>query len=323
MRNSPDLSLIIPVYNEEGNLLPLYQRILAAIEIEITSFEIIFVNDGSSDSSIQIIQKIAEKDKRVHYMDLSRNFGHQVAVTAGLENCSGKKAIIMDADLQDPPEIIPQLLQKAKEGFEVVYARRKSRKGENFFKKITANFFYRILARITTIDIPLDTGDFRLIDKKVIDVLKQMPEQQKFLRGQIAWAGFNQGYIEFDRDPRHSGKTNYSLRKMIRFAFDGISSFSDLPLKIATISGFICSGIAFLLILYTLHSRLILKDFEKGWASEMLSILFIGGIQLIAIGIIGEYISRISVNVKNRPLYVVKNSTTPTIQEKDSEKTDV
>jgi glycosyltransferase involved in cell wall biosynthesis len=200
------------------------------------------------------------------------------------------------------------LYQKWKEGFEVVYAKRRSRQGEGFLKKYTAKIFYRLLKKITSINIPVDTGDFRIIDRKVVDVLKQMPEQQKFLRGQVSWIGFRQTFVEYDRDSRHSGTTGYTYRKMIRFALDGVTSFSNLPLKFATITGFFVSGIAFLLILYALYSRFISKNYVPGWTSLMLAVLFIGGMQLICIGIIGEYISRISENVRKRPLYIVNET---------------
>jgi glycosyltransferase involved in cell wall biosynthesis len=234
-----------------------------------------------------------------------------VAVTAGLDNCSGQAVVIIDADLQDPPEVISDLYRKWKEGFEVVYARRKTREGENFFKKFTAKTFYRLLKKITSINIPVDTGDFRLIDRKIIEVLKRMPEQQKFLRGQISWIGFRQTYVEYDRDPRYAGKTGYTFKKMTRLALDGITSYSNLPLKFATIAGFIMSGIAFLMILYALYARFVSKNFVPGWTSIMLAVLFIGGVQLICIGIIGEYISRLSSNVRNRPLYIVSESNLP------------
>jgi dolichol-phosphate mannosyltransferase len=229
-------------------------------------------------------------------------------VTAGIDAAKGDAMVIIDADLQDPPELILEMFEKYKEGFEVVYAKRRKRKGETIFKKLTARLFYRTLAKITTLDIPLDTGDFRLIDRKVADVLKKMPEQNKYIRGQIAWIGFRQTYVEYDRDSRHAGETGYTLRKMLKFALDGITGFSDFPLRLATIAGFVVSGIAFLLMIYALISRFIWQDYEPGWTSLILSVLFIGGIQLITIGIIGEYINRISTNVRNRPLYVVRET---------------
>jgi polyisoprenyl-phosphate glycosyltransferase len=300
-----DISVIIPVYNEEANIPFLFDRLSQVLSVFDNSIEYIFINDGSKDRSIQLIKELAEKNNSVKYIDFSRNFGHQVAVTAGLDHCTGKSAIIMDADLQDPPELIIQLYNKWKEGYEVVYAKRLERQGDGFVKKFTAKMFYRLLKKITAINIPLDTGDFRLIDRKVVDVLKQMPEQQKFLRGQISWIGFRQTFVEYDREPRYSGKTSYTYKKMLHFALDGITSFTNLPLKFATLTGFIVSGISFFMILYALYSRFISKNYVPGWTSLMLTVLFIGGVQLISLGIIGEYISRMNANTKNRPLYII------------------
>ncbi len=304
-----DLSVIVPIYNEEGNFYKLLDRLNIVIDsMNLNSYEFIFINDGSRDRSMEMIKEVAAKNKNIHYINLSRNFGHQIAVSAGLDKAAGDAVVIIDADLQDPPELIPELYKKLKEGFEVVYAKRKSRQGEGFMKKLTAKIFYRILGKMTSISIPVDTGDFRIIDRKIVDVLKEMPEQQKFLRGQISWIGFNQTFIEYDRDERNAGKTGYTYKKMIRLALDGITSFSNFPLKIVTIAGFVVSGISFFMILYALYSRFISRDYEPGWTSLMLTILFLGGIQLIGIGIIGEYISRISANLRNRPLYIIKES---------------
>jgi polyisoprenyl-phosphate glycosyltransferase len=300
-----DISVIIPVYNEEANIPFLFDRLSHVLSALENTIEYIFINDGSKDRSIQLIKELSEKNSSVKYIDFSRNFGHQVAITAGLDHCTGKAAIIMDADLQDPPELIIQLYNKWKEGYEVVYAKRLVRQGDGFVKKVTAKMFYRLLKKITAINIPLDTGDFRLIDRKVVDVLKQMPEQQKFLRGQISWIGFRQTFVEYDREPRYSGKTSYTYKKMLHFALDGIISFTNLPLKFATLTGFIVSGISFFMILYTLYSRFISKNYVPGWTSLMLTVLFIGGVQLISLGIIGEYISRMNANTKNRPLYII------------------
>ena len=303
-----ELSIIIPIYNEEGNLSKLYDRLSNVAQALNVSYELIFINDGSSDNSLSIITELAKSDKHVKYINFSRNFGHQIAVTAGIDNCTGNAVAIIDADLQDPPELIGALYHKMNEGYQVVYARRKSRSGESFMKKFTAKIFYRILAKITAIKIPIDTGDFRIMHRKIIDVLRLMPEQQKYLRGQIAWAGFKQTYIMYDRDERYSGETGYTYKKMIRLAIDGITGFSNLPLKFATVAGFIVSGITFLISLYALYARFVSKDFVPGWTSLILAVLFIGGVQLISIGIIGEYISRLSTNVRSRPLYIVENS---------------
>jgi glycosyltransferase involved in cell wall biosynthesis len=303
-----ELSVIIPIYNEADNIQLLFERLDKVVSQLNVDAEYIFVNDGSKDQSMELIKKLSEKSSSVCYIDFARNFGHQVAVTAGLEHCSGKAVVIIDADLQDPPELIRDLYKKWKEGFEVVYAKRRTREGENFLKKFTAKFFYRTLKKITSINIPVDTGDFRLIDRKIVNVLKAMPEQQKFLRGQISWIGFRQTYVEYDRDPRNAGKTGYTYKKMIRLALDGITSFSNLPLKFATVTGFFVSGITFLMILYALYSRFISRNYVPGWTSLMLAVLFIGGVQLISIGIIGEYISRLSANVRDRPLYIINET---------------
>jgi len=308
IKNMIELSVVIPVFNEEKNISTIYNRCVSVANAISDYFEIIFVNDGSKDDSFQLIHQLAKQDLRVKYISLSRNFGHQIAVSAGLDICVGNYAVIIDADLQDPPEIINDLYTKAKEGFDVVYAKRNIRKGETLFKTITAKFFYRILTKITSINIPLDTGDFRIISRKVINVLKQMPEQQKFLRGQIAWVGFNQASVKYNRDERADGKSSYTIRKMVRLAFDGITSFSNLPLRIATIAGFLVSGITFCVAMYALYARFISRDYVPGWTSIIISVLFIGGVQLISIGIIGEYISRISSNVRNRPLYVISDT---------------
>jgi glycosyltransferase involved in cell wall biosynthesis len=302
------ISVIIPVFNEEKNISSVYNRCISVLSLIGESFELIFINDGSKDKTFQLVYQLSATDARVKYINLSRNFGHQIAVSAGLDACNGSYAVIIDADLQDPPELISNLYTKAQEGFDVVYAKRQLRKGETFFKSITAKFFYRLLKKITTINIPLDTGDFRIISRKVINVLKQMPEQQKFLRGQIAWVGFNQTAVEYQREERTAGTSGYTVKKMMRLAMDGITSFSNLPLRIATIAGFLVSGITFCVALYALYSRFIAKDYVPGWTSIIISVLFIGGVQLITIGIIGEYISRISSNVRNRPLYVVSET---------------
>jgi dolichol-phosphate mannosyltransferase len=268
----------------------------------------VFVNDGSRDRSLIGLIALSKADPHVFYVNFSRNFGHQIALTAGLDHCRGKAVVIIDADLQDPPELIADLYKKHKEGFEVVYAKRAKRKGESFFKKITAKVFYRLMVKITNINIPIDTGDFRLIDRKIVDYLKLMPEQNKFLRGQIAWLGFNQTAVEYSRDERKYGTTGYPLSKMIRFAIDGITSFSDKPLTLVLQAGILVSILAFCIILYALHGYYYSHHSTPGWASLLVSTMFIGGIQLVSIGIIGLYVSRINKNVINRPLYLVQNT---------------
>lgn len=299
------LSVIVPIYNEEANLLPLHQSLTDALKAIDSTFEIIFVNDGSHDQSLDIIKELASKDKSVRYISLSRNFGHQVAISAGIDKCRGDYAVLIDGDGQDPPELIPEMFLKMSEGYNVVYARRKARKGESRLKKLTASIFYRLMKRITNVNIPLDTGDFRIVDRKIVEQLKRMPERHKFLRGQISWLGFRQGFVDYERQARLSGETGYTYRKMIRLALDAITSFSNLPLRLATLSGFAFAFIGFLLLLYTLYSRFVSKIYVAGWASQMITIIFIGGIQLIGIGIIGEYINRMNDNIRNRPLYVI------------------
>jgi dolichol-phosphate mannosyltransferase len=309
-----DLSVIIPIYNEEMNLVPMNNRIIAALSPLQIHYEIIYVNDGSKDNSLPIIMGLSEENASLKYIDFSRNFGHQIAISAGLEHAVGERIVIMDGDGQDPPELIPALLTKSKEGFEVVYAKRKKRKGESFLKKLTAKLFYRFLANITQIEIPLDTGDFRLIHRKVQKVLLNMPEQHKYLRGQIAWIGFNSTFVEYDREERMGGNTKFTYGKMMRFATDGISGFSNWPLKVATMLGFAVSGIAFMLIVYSLYQKFY-GFTEVGWTSLHISVLFLGGVQLLGIGILGEYLGRVSENVKNRPTYIVKNSNIQTLNE--------
>ena len=301
------ISVVIPIYNEEKNIPLLFERLKNALENTAQSFELIYVNDGSKDKTLPLIIGLTHQFPNIKYIDFSRNFGHQQAISAGIQFAKGKYLVIMDGDGQDPPELIPELYEKACSGFEVVYAKRKKRQGEGLLKKFTAKLFYRILAKITNIEIPVDTGDFRIIHQKVQRILNQMPEQHKYIRGQIAWIGFNQTFIEYDREERMSGNTKFTYRKMIGFAIDGISGFSTWPLKVATISGFIVSFISFMLIIYSLYQKFF-GETEKGWTSLNISVLFIGGIQLIGIGILGEYLGRVSENVKNRPHFIVRDS---------------
>lgn len=303
-----DLSIIVPIFNEEETIPELYERLQQAALRVSPNYELIFVNDGSKDRSLEALINLAKRDERVFYIQFSRNFGHQVAVTAGLDACNGKAVVIIDGDLQDPPELIPALFEKHQEGYDVVYARRQERKGESFFKKITAKFFYRTLRKITNIDIPIDTGDFRLITRVVVDNLKKMPEQAKFLRGQIAWLGFRQTAVFYDRDKRKYGKTGYPLSKMLRFAMDGITGFSDKPLLWVSRLGFFISLFSFVVIVYAVYSHFVLNQTITGWTSLIISSMFIGGVQLVSVGIIGEYISRINKNVLKRPLYIVEKT---------------
>ena len=302
------ISIILPIYNEQAGL-PFFVEELEKEVVKLgVDYEIIFVNDGSKDESLSIILDLCKKSTNNKYINLSRNFGHQIAVTAGIDFAKGDNVVLMDSDGQDPPQVIGEMLAKLNQGYDVVYAKRIKREDEGAMKKLTASIFYKLLNKITTIDIPLDTGDFRIMNRKVVNALKQMPEKQRYLRGQIAWLGFKQTFVTYERKGRNAGETNYTYRKMIRLALDAITSFSNWPLRLATISGFVCAFLGFVLILYTLYGRFILKQYEPGWPSLMITIVFLGGIQLLGIGMIGEYISRINDNVKNRPLYLVDDT---------------
>lgn len=300
------ISIIIPAYNEEEVISHMLTTVKSALEGLKEDIEIICVNDGSEDKTIDILREFAAADKRIQVLDLSRNFGHQTALTAGLDHCRGDCAIIIDADLQDPPDLIPQMVEKWKENYHVVYAQRKSRKGENWLKLWTAKMFYRFLRRITKFDIPIDTGDFRLIDRQVIDALKQMPEHFRYIRGMIAWLGFNRIGIEYERQERFKGSSKYPYSKLLLLAIDGIIGFSFFPLRIATWFGFTISGVAFLYAIYIIYRGLFTDAIVKGWPSTMVILLFLGGIILIMLGVIGEYLGRTNIEVKNRPSYFLK-----------------
>lgn len=303
-----DISVVIPVFNEETNLPVLYERLVNSVTSISNEYELIFVNDGSKDNSLNVIKALSLKNPQVKYIDFSKNFGHQLAVFAGLENAKGDAIVIIDADLQDPPELIKELYVKMKEGYDVVYAQREQRAGESWHKLLTAKLFYRFINKLSDVAIPMDTGDYRIISKKINAIIVSMPERNKFLRGQIAWAGFNQTSVTYKRDERYAGKTNYSYSKMFAFAFDGITAFSNLPLRLATYMGFVVSLVSFFVILYTLYQKYINGNVVQGWSSLMVSVLFIGGVQLICLGIIGEYLGRIMDNVKQRPIYLVRES---------------
>ena len=302
------LSIVVPLFNESQTLMELHQRITNSVRAIDDAYEIIFVNDFSTDNTLALIKQLALQDQHIRYLSFSRNFGHQIAVCAGLGIAKGDAVVIIDGDLQDPPELIPELYQKHLEGYNVVYAKRVLRKGESIFKRATAKLFYRFLALMTSISIPLDVGDFRLIDRKVLKQLKEMDERQKFLRGQIAWIGFKQTAVCYERDPRKFGTTGYTFKKMLRLAIDGITSFSDAPLKIATLLGLFASLVSCFILVYALFSKYILQHTIDGWTSLIIAIVFIGGVQLFCIGIIGEYISRIYHDVRKRPLYIIDES---------------
>lgn len=301
-------SVVVPVYNEVENLSELYRRVREVMEGLGEPWELVLVDDGSSDGSVEQIRQLAHSDSRVRPVIFARNFGHQIAVTAGLDYARGQAIIIMDADLQDPPEVIPRLIERWREGYEVVYAVRAEREGETWFKKATAAFFYRLIYRIADVKIPLDTGDFRLLDRKVVDVLRRMRERHRFLRGMAAWVGFRQIGVEYRRAPRFAGETKYPFRKMLRLALNAITGFSYLPLQLATFFGFFSAGLAILAIPIVAVLRMTGWQAFYGQATTLIAVLFLGGVQLISLGILGEYIGRIYDEVKGRPLYVVREA---------------
>lgn len=273
------------------------------------NYEVIFVNDGSRDRSLEKLKLASKANNQVHYISFSRNFGHQIAISAGMDKARGEAIVTIDGDLQDPPELIKEMYEQYLAGYKVVYAKRTKRKGETFFKLFTAKMFYRLMARLVSFEIPLDVGDFRLIGRDVLEYLKRMKEYDKYIRGQIAWLGFKSTYVMFERDERKFGTTNYPFKKMLRLAFNGITAFSDSPLKMATKLGFVVCIISFLILVYALYSYFVGKTAIPGWASTIISITFLGGVQLLSLGIIGEYISRIINNVRDRPLYVIDETT--------------
>ncbi len=301
----PTFSIIAPIYNELENIPELYQRMRDVMKTSGESWELILVDDGSKDGSTDVIRKIAQSDDHVRPVIFARNFGHQIAVTAGLDYSRGKAVIIIDADLQDPPEVILELIAKWREGYEVVYAVRKEREGETWFKKVTASLFYRIIYRITDVKIPLDTGDFRLLDRKVVEIMCRMRERHRFLRGMASWVGFKQIGVEYRRAARFAGITKYPFKKMLKLALNATTSFSYVPLQIATYLGFIAAGLSIIAIPLVIILRLLGNAQFAGQATTLIIVLFLGGIQLVSLGIIGEYIGRIYDEVKGRPIYVV------------------
>jgi len=301
-------SIVIPVFNEEENLPEIYRRLVAVMDRLDGSFEIVFVNDGSRDRSLEVMLGLHEKDSRVKILDFSRNFGHQIAITAGLDYADGEAVIIMDADLQDPPEVIPKLVDAWKSGSGVIYAVRIRRGGEGFVKLWTAAGFYRLLRMLSDIEIPMDAGDFRLLDKKVVEALRDVRERHRFVRGLISWVGFKQTSVPFEREERLTGETKYSLWKMTKFAIDGITSFSHVPLRLMTFLGFFCCVLSFGVGCWALYVKIFTNSAVQGWTSLIGIILFLGGAQLLAIGIIGEYLARVFDEVKNRPLYILRKT---------------
>ena len=294
------------MYNEEEVARETYRRLKAVMDSLGEPYELVFVNDGSRDATLAILKEIAAADPSVKIIDFSRNFGHQIAITAGMDHASGEAVIVIDADLQDPPELIPAMIARWKEGYDVVYGKRKERKGETFFKRFTAGLFYRLLNRLTEVKMPVDVGDFRLIDRRVCAALREVPEHNRYVRGLISWLGFRQTAVEFVREPRFAGRTKYPLRKMVRLALDALTSFSHKPLRFASYLGFTLSGIGLILSLVALFRWVGAEGTEEGL---LLAVnLFLQGLGFIMLGILGEYIGRIYDEAKGRPLYVVRET---------------
>lgn len=302
------VSFIFPIYNEEGNIELLYKTISELLKKNPAyEYELIFVNDGSRDKSIELLKDLHKKDTRVKVLDFSRNFGHQIAVTAGIDYAKGDAVIIMDSDMQDPPSVSFELIKKWEQGYEVAYAQRRTRK-DTFFKKLTADLFYRTLEKLADINIPRNTGDFRLMDRKVVDQLKRFKEHNRFLRGMVSYIGFKQIAVQFDRDERHAGETGYPLKKMLKFAADGIFSFSTTPLRLIRNFGYFIAFLAFAGIIYALLMKVLVPEVTiEGWTFIVISILLVGGIQLIMLGVLGSYIGRIYTEAQDRPLYMISS----------------
>ena len=302
---NPQYSLVIPIYNEEKNIAELYRRLRAVMD-KLGDVELILVNDGSRDRSLLLLRELHRQDRRICYLSLSRNFGHQIALTAGLNFVRGQVIVVLDGDLQDPPELIPHLIEKWQQGYQVVYAQRSRRHRENWFKRLCAYCFYRLLQRLAEVEIPLDTGDFCLMDRQVVDVLNQMPERNRYLRGLRSWIGWKQTSISYERDPRFAGEVKYTFAKSLSLAANGLVSFSRLPLRLSTYVGLFAAVVAVLMAILVLYWRIVAPDSPlTGFATIMIAIFFLGAVQLVSIGILGEYIGRIYEEVKGRPLYVL------------------
>jgi glycosyltransferase involved in cell wall biosynthesis len=306
MSEAVRFSVVVPVFNEEKVLAEMYQRLHVVMKSLQQPYEIIFVNDGSSDRTCSILDELCRCDRCVRIIEFAKNFGHQTAITAGMDYSQGEAVVVIDADLQDPPEVIPDMIARWEEGYDVVYGKRRERQGETFFKKLSAALFYRVMRKMTDVDIPVDTGDFRLIDRRVCDALKSIKERNRYIRGIISWLGFRQIGVDFCREKRFAGETKYPLRKMLRFAFDAITSFSFKPLKLSSYLGILLSVFSFAYLLIVLYRKLFTDHVVDGWASSMMISLFFNGIVLMMLGIAGEYIGRIYDETKGRPLYVVR-----------------
>jgi polyisoprenyl-phosphate glycosyltransferase len=304
---NPFLSLLVPVFNEEKGIIAFYQRIRPILSSITEHFEIIFVNDGSTDRSVEELQSLHSQDPRAKLIDLSRNFGKEVAMSAGLDFCRGEVVVIIDADLQDPPELIPEMVDKWRDGFDVVYATRISRQGETFLKKATANFFYRFIGRLSRTEIPRNTGDFRLMSRRTVEALKLLREQNRFMKGLFSWVGFKQASIPYSREPRFAGATKWNYWKLWNFAIEGITSFSYVPLQVASYLGASVAALSFLYAAYLVVRTVLFGIDVPGYASLMVAILFFSGVQLLFLGVIGEYLGRISNETKRRPLYLIKD----------------
>ncbi len=306
MNSKPTYTIIAPIYNEIDNIQTLYTRVCEVMDSSGEPWEFVMIDDGSSDGSTDAILELKKQDPKIVPVIFARNFGHQIAVTAGLDYSQGEAVVIIDADLQDPPEVILDLIQKWKEGYEVVYATRSKREGETWFKLFTASAFYRLIQRITDINLPMNAGDFRLLDRKVVDVMGGMREKHRFLRGMSVWVGFRQTGVEYERAERLAGETKYPLKKMFRLASDAITGFSYFPLQMATYLGFAFTGFSFLAILALIILRLVGSQFLIGQAATLIAVLFLGGVQLLSLGMIGEYVGRLYDEAKGRPLYTVR-----------------
>jgi dolichol-phosphate mannosyltransferase len=301
---TPTLSIVVPCYNEQESIHACHEKLTEVLRALKESYEIVYVDDGSRDKTAELLEQFHAHDPHVVLVRLSRNFGHQPAVTAGLSASLGQAVVIIDADLQDPPELIPEMVKLWRSGYKVVYGIRQTRDGETPFKLWTAKAFYRLINSLSDVEIPVDTGDFRLIDRIVVDVFLQMPERHRLLRGMWSWIGFPQVGLPYQRSPRFAGETKYPLRKMLGLALDGIVSFSVVPLRLVTALGFLSAGAAFLGIVYTLWVRLLTHSWVRGWAISFVGMLFMAGVQMLCLGILGEYIGRIYTESKQRPLFI-------------------
>jgi dolichol-phosphate mannosyltransferase len=306
----PLVSVVSPVYQEEAGIEEFHRRLTESLTslCDRLDYEIVYVNDGSTDRSRELLQQIVADDRRVRLVDLSRNFGHQVALTAGVDHARGDAVVVIDSDLQDPPEVIPEMVERWEKGFKVVYGVRTRRAGESRFKLWTADRYYSLMDRVSEVPLPRQAGDFRLLDRAVVDVLAQMPERNRYVRGMVAWVGFSQCAVEYERDPRYAGETKYTFRRMVHLAFDGITSFSERPLRLATQLGLLVMVVAFAFAAWVIGATIVdPSGGGRGWPSLMAVVALLGGIQLLCIGVLGEYVGRIYRETKGRPLYVVSD----------------